>query len=152
MQDIHSFPPIRTEQQMNHMILHFTLSTQISINHLSNRRRSIWSIVSQHTSPLYYLPPALKTIHVPGKRMNFTFSPLSSSADTRVWHCVVFPARSRPSKTMSLPRVMAMVFESRESWGTEDAEVADRAVSVDTKLKLVSRHVRLRHGLEHCSR
>jgi hypothetical protein len=39
--------------------------------------------------------------------MCFTSTPSLCSASTSIWHCVDFPARSSPSKTISFPRAIA---------------------------------------------
>ena len=41
--------------------------------------------------------------------MKVTLRPSLCSALTSIWHCVVLPARSRPSSTMSFPRGMVLV-------------------------------------------
>lgn len=40
--DLHSLPPIRAEQQVDHVVILLTLAAQIAINHLPDRRRPIY--------------------------------------------------------------------------------------------------------------
>jgi hypothetical protein len=87
------------------VIFRFALAGQVAVDHLSDWCRSICA--HQHILLLTTSPMTLRIgLHVPGNLICRTFLPSFSSASASIWHCVDFPARSRPSKTMSLPRVI----------------------------------------------
>jgi len=85
---------------MDDVVFLLALTTEIVVNHDTNGCSPIYKV--------YQLPslPLSIRITLPGNRRCLTFSPLFVSLSTKRSHCVDLPALSRPSKTMSFPRVI----------------------------------------------
>jgi len=58
----------------------------------------------------------------PGNRIISAARPLCCNACTSVWHCVVFPALSTPSRTIKAPLLQDMALENNWKCATEPLE------------------------------
>jgi len=107
-------------------------AAEIAVDHAADGGCSVYvEIISALFTFCFLARLVCAWMHAPGNRMNFTCWPSFSSASTSIWHCVVFPARSRPSNTMSLPRaiVQGKPNVGLKEIGRSGQEVADRAAS-----------------------